>query len=254
MGLDIYAGTLTRYYAQNWKTAVEQWADENGYSFSKLSPDGDPLPLEKPDPAAVKADVEAWRDNIISALSQGSTACAPWTESNDAPYFTDKPDWDAFGALLLYAACRMDGAPVPRSVQKGWDYREHPVVKRFLEDGEHTGSLFIGAELWLPIEGMFSFICENPAGNQITVSTASVLFTELWKINALEWKADEGTILGWSETEGYPIQGQFENGELVNLGSETEYDTVSLAKFAFSILYQAALFSKENAVPILLDY
>ena len=31
MGLDIYAGTLTRYYSHNWKTAVQQWAEENGY-------------------------------------------------------------------------------------------------------------------------------------------------------------------------------------------------------------------------------
>ena len=25
MGLDIYAGTLTRYYAHNWKTVTQQW-------------------------------------------------------------------------------------------------------------------------------------------------------------------------------------------------------------------------------------
>ena len=29
MGLDIYAGTLTRYYSHNWKTVVQQWAEEN---------------------------------------------------------------------------------------------------------------------------------------------------------------------------------------------------------------------------------
>ena len=34
MGLDIYAGTLTRYYSHNWKTAVQQWAEENGYTFN----------------------------------------------------------------------------------------------------------------------------------------------------------------------------------------------------------------------------
>lgn len=28
MGLDIYAGTLTRYYAQNWKSVTQQWAEE----------------------------------------------------------------------------------------------------------------------------------------------------------------------------------------------------------------------------------
>ena len=40
MGLDIYAGTLTRYYSHNWKTVVQQWAEENGYSFNCITPDG----------------------------------------------------------------------------------------------------------------------------------------------------------------------------------------------------------------------
>jgi len=33
-----------------------------------------------------------------------------------------------------------------------------------------------------------------------------------------------------------------------------EYDTQSLARFAFSILYQAALFSEKHRVPIIMDY
>lgn len=30
MGLDIYAGTLTRYYSHNWKTITQQLSEENG--------------------------------------------------------------------------------------------------------------------------------------------------------------------------------------------------------------------------------
>ncbi len=30
LGLDIYAGTLTRYYSHNWKAVVQQWADDYG--------------------------------------------------------------------------------------------------------------------------------------------------------------------------------------------------------------------------------
>ena len=41
MGLDIYAGTLTRYYSHNWKTVVQQWAEENGWGFQKITPDGE---------------------------------------------------------------------------------------------------------------------------------------------------------------------------------------------------------------------
>ncbi len=47
MGLDIYAGTLTRYYSHNWKTVVQQWAEENGYSFNRITPDGEPADNEE---------------------------------------------------------------------------------------------------------------------------------------------------------------------------------------------------------------
>ena len=47
MGLDIYAGTLTRYYSHNWKTVVQQWAEENGLGFQKITPDGEPADNKK---------------------------------------------------------------------------------------------------------------------------------------------------------------------------------------------------------------
>ena len=46
MGLDIYAGPLTRYYSHNWKTVVQQWAEENGYSIPEVLEE---LPRLNPD-------------------------------------------------------------------------------------------------------------------------------------------------------------------------------------------------------------
>ena len=107
MGLDIYAGTLTRYYSHNWKTVVQQWAEENGYTFNRITPDGEPADNEEElSPAEVQAAVEDWRDQILTAISQpNQPPYTPWPEDNERPYYTDKPDWDAFGAMLLVAAC-----------------------------------------------------------------------------------------------------------------------------------------------------
>lgn len=43
MGLDLYAGPLTRYYAHNWKTVNQQWAEQYGYGFQRVGPTGEPL-------------------------------------------------------------------------------------------------------------------------------------------------------------------------------------------------------------------
>ena len=130
MGLDIYAGTLTRYYSHNWKTVVQQWAEENGWGFQKITPDGGATDNEEEmSPAEIQAAVENWRDQILSAISQpGQSPYTPWPEDNEKPYYTDKPDWDAFGAMLLVAACRIYEEPVPPTVEKDWDFMGNPII------------------------------------------------------------------------------------------------------------------------------
>ena len=147
MGLDIYAGTLTRYYSHNWKTVVQQWAEENGWGFQKITPDGEAADNEEEmSPAEIQAAVENWRDQILSAISRpGQEPYAPWPEDNERPYYTDKPDWDAFGAMLLVAACHTYGEPVPPTVEKNWDFGEHPLISRLASDEERVWSLLRGA-------------------------------------------------------------------------------------------------------------
>jgi len=256
MGLDIYAGTLTRYYAQNWKTVVQQWAEENGYDFRRITAEGGEPPQETLSPEEVQAAVSSWRDQLLAAIpGPDGTPYAPWEENNEKPYYTDKPDWDAFGALLLYAAARVYGEPAPPTVEKNWDFQEHPLVKRAMEDGEKNWSLFVGATWWLPIRDCFYLRGPNPAGAEIVISTAGSLLAELSRINELGWQADEETILRWASTEGYPVDGTVEADKSLTWGAEhTVYETESLAKFACSILWQAAKYSLEHQVPILMDF
>ena len=229
MGLDIYAGTLTRYYSHNWKTIVQQWAEENGYTFNRITPDGEPADNEEElSPAEVQETVENWRDQILAAISQpDQPPYTPWPEDNEKPYYTDKPDWDAFGAMLLVAACHTYEEPVPPTVEKDWDFGEHPLIARLASDEERVWSLFSGATWWLPLADSFLF------------------------------QADEDTILGWADTEGYPVDGTIDaDGRYskADIPEHTPYDTQSLAKFAFSMFWRAMRFAEEQQVPILLDY
>lgn len=63
MGLDIYAGTLTRYYTHNWKTAAQQFAEANGLGFQMIRAQQEELSIEE-----VREAVTRWRDNIIVGL------------------------------------------------------------------------------------------------------------------------------------------------------------------------------------------
>ena len=255
MGLDSYAGTLTRYYSHNWKTVVQQWAEENGYTFHKITPDGEQVSDEEGmTPEEIQADIESWRDQLLAAISQQEH---PWPENNEKPYYTDKPDWDAFGAMLLVAACNTYGELVPPSVEKDWDFMEHPAILRLVEDQEQVWSLFYGATWWLPLADSFMFQGPLPNGSQAIIGTVGALRKELEKLNQLAWQADEETILRWDKTEGYPVDGTVGPGGQYSpedISEHTQYSTESLAKFAFSILWQAMKFAEEQQVPVLLDY
>ena len=209
MGLDIYAGTLTRYYSHNWKTVVQQWAEENGYAFNRITPDGEPADNEEElSPAEVQAAVENWRDQILAAISQpDQPPYTPWPEDNERPYYTDKPDWDTFGAMLLVAACHTYGESVPPTVEKDWNFGEHPLIARLASDEERVWSLLRGATWWLPLTDSFLFQGPLPTDDQTMIATLVGLRKELEKLNHLAWQADEDTILGWADTEGYPVDG-----------------------------------------------
>jgi hypothetical protein len=243
MGLDIYAGTLTRYYSHNWKTVVQQWAEENGYSFNCITPDGEPADNEE--------------EMSPAEVQPGQPPYAPWLEDNEKPYYTDKPDWDAFGAMLLVAACRTYEEPVPSTVEKDWIFGEHPLVARLASDEERVWSLLRGATWWLPLADAFFFQAPLPTDDQAMIATLGGLRKELEKLNQLAWQADEDTILGWADTEGYPVDGTLgPDGQYskADIPEHTQYDTQSLAKFAFSMFWRAMRFAEEQQVPILLDY
>ena len=209
-------------------------------------------------PAEVQAAVENWRDQILSAISQpGQPPYTPWPEDNEKPYYTDKPDWDAFGAMLLVAACRTYDEPVPPTVEKDWNFGEHPLIARLGADKERVWSLSYGATWWLPLEDAFFFQAPLPTDDQAIIATLGGLRKELEKLNQLAWQADENTILSWSETEGYPTDGIIPaHGKIsrADIQEHTQFDTQSLAKFAFSTFWQAMRFAEEQQVPILLDY
>lgn len=252
MGLDIYVGPLTRYYSHNWKTVSQQWAEANGMGYQRFQANedgGEDLPVEQ-----VIEIVSHWRDSALEAVKSAAGEVEPWPEDNDRAYYTEKPDWPAFGALLLYAAAKIYGEAYPATVPKDWDFWQEPLIQRAQGDVQVSWSLFKGAEWWLPIQAPLLFRGENPVGDTLVVSTAGALMLELLRINELGWKADEEAVLSWSKTEGYPQDGTLKDGKLEMEQEHTEYSTVSLARFAYSIFWQAAKFSLQHQAPILLDY
>ena len=105
--MTIYAGTLKEpgIYSHNWKTVVQQWSGGKWYgAFKKSHRIWSKLLITRNCPRPMFR--RRWRtggvEEFLSAISQpGQPPYAPSPEDNEKPYYTDKPDWDALGAMLL---------------------------------------------------------------------------------------------------------------------------------------------------------
>ena len=114
-----------------------------------------------------------------------------------------------------------------------------------------------GRDLVASLTDSFLFQGPLPTDDQTMIATLGGLRKELEKLNQLAWQADEDTILGWADTEGYPVDGTVDSDgqySKADIPEHTQYDTQSLAKFAFSMFWRAMRFAEEQQVPILLDY
>ncbi|OUM63952.1 hypothetical protein PIROE2DRAFT_9412 [Piromyces sp. E2] len=302
MGLDIYVGTLTRYYKHNWKTVVQKMAERLGIECKIVRA------YEEMDVTVdrVLSDTKKWEELLLKSIIKDGEPLPPWTEDYDTtPYYTDKPDWDAIGALMMYIAYNTYKQPLPKMVSKNHDFFDDELVKKSIDDKEKVFSLIQGGGWWVPLDDPFMFRFPLMNGREIPFGTSGLLKRELEIINSMEWNATEEEIIQWAKTEGYPTditvqsnkvenndkddnpnsnhdnnshsnetsndnvikKNHDENGNshnennckdnpkwnMVNKTIHKEYDTVSLAKFAFSIMWQAANFSLKHRVPIIYD-
>ena len=220
MEKDLYVGSLSRYYTQNW--------------FEDLKPADSDLT-----PAEIQKITSGWRDSVMQAIQSTVGKREGWEERLDGPFRLAKLEEPAVDALLLYAAAKMYNEPYPGRLPLDWNPDDEPLIQRAKADEQANWSLFRNAEWWLPVEQPLLFQGETPTGDMITLSTAGALMLELLRLNELGWKADEAAVLSWSERK-------------VDRNEEG-YSTVSLARNAYANLWQSAKFALQNNLPIVLE-
>ena len=258
MGLDIYTGTLTRYYCRDWKNISQQLSEEHGQKCVVLDRSGNEVkPIDNKDEIEQIHDMICqWIENLAVSLDQSQDSPL-WDEKRELDYYTDKPDWEAYGALVMLCACNLLDYPLPEYIEIGWNVFDEPVVKKALSQ-EFPGSLLSNATIWLPIPKMISFVTTLPNGDEATFSTVEMLKYELEELNQKLWKADEATILSWRNELYYnPVKRKKAGlilGYICRVYPKEKYRTEELARCTYSMLYQAVRFADKHQVPIILDY
>ena len=203
MGLDLYAGPVSRYLAGDWSTIVQQAGDAAGtpvmvlradsggqIDFSQLDALTQPQP--KIDVARVVQDVARWRSEIIRSLGLNEE----WNEDVNGEFYTDKPGWEGYGAVMLLAAYdeqpslapgtkirRLLGSSTVATVEPV-QFQDAQAFKAAYESPARYPTLLRGAEWCLPLDGGPTlFAAPVPSGNQVTMGHVDRLLRELNELN-----------------------------------------------------------------------
>ncbi len=235
MGLDVYVGSLTRYYAGDWELMAQKAAKEMGLDLQVIRRH-DPKDAIR-DPEEIRPTVLTWRENLTEALGENLSKPLDWDEGPEAPYFTDKPAWDCYSDLLLWAAYDEQhnlNRPYGSVDQFGID----PAYVASTATSFHSRySHLYEVELWLPGSFGFVFKTEDVGGNPILIGLSVALARQLKELNKRTWQASDQMIARWRQDGS-------EHGAPLECG----------ARFAFSVFYQLAEEANVHRLPMRLDY
>jgi hypothetical protein len=227
MALDVFVGSLTRYYTGDWRNVAERSAGRRGAA----SPIG-----RARDAESVRPTVLAWRETLAASLASNVIMGLDWDESAGTPYFTGRPGWDGFGSLVLWAAYAESPAlRRPESLPEGWD--DDPALRRSNAQGSRYSHLVRHVELWLPSAFDFTFEGEDVDRRRIVMGSAPALARQLGDLNAATWKAGASQIARWARRP-----------PLDDAALEAK------ARHAFAVLLGLVQRSVDHRLPMKLDY
>jgi hypothetical protein len=169
VGLDVYVGSLTRYYVESSADVVERIARHQGMEVS-AGQDAEEV---------IRAAVVGWRDGLSRWLGDRLDGPLEWDESGPAPCFTDKPGWDGYGGTLLLAA-HDEHPELPAPAQVSADWPDDPAYQAASAPG--AGSRYhqlLTPELWLPCRFAFTVRTQDITGEEVELGSSMALLDQL---------------------------------------------------------------------------
>ena len=256
MGVDLFAGTLQRYYTRRWETPGAAAARARGQDYRMAyARGGDPLPMDR---HAARAEIRDFAKRLQPKLQLSDGPF--WNESIELPYKTLQLTYEGLGALLLWTAhlYRPDLAR-PRLLPN--DPWRAPAVAEAAKGGYYAGPMAV-FEVHMVVPGATERISAevDPLGRDVSVTTSTVLRQAIRAVApSLNLKA---AAAGRITEAGPPALGlelvrtgrrwfEFTRAKWQRVEPPTRDDEVKvLATYALSCFMVMNRFATDHAVPI----
>lgn len=238
MALDIYCGSLGRYYAHNWCNIEEQKTKgkEPGIEGERMTELCN-LPISAEETGEV---VLQWKEYITGQIQAHHNCPVDWAEDLNGDYATDRLSWENFGALIIWALHVEMGRKAPlHRLNEDWDWTKEPVYRKYVDEKDykpHYSAIITGPQLSLPVDVPFTFTAQCPSGKVIPMASSLRQHEQLLELNEASWKATPEEILSWKET--------YKDASILE----------ERAKQAYSVYYALSNFCMEHNVPMMLVF
>jgi len=262
VGLDIYAGPVSRYAGGGWQTIVEQAGAAAGMPVITVRPgesmqdlmsralaEGGDAPIREirmTDIQPRTQPIAEWKAGVLRSLGLNEE----WDDRPDGEYYTDKPGWEGYGAVVLLAAYdehpelapgakvkRVVGSRTVAAVAPG-EFGEADAYKAASASPLRYPTL-LRAEWCLPISGGPAlFAAPTPGGKQVTMGHVSRLLEELHLLNERTLRLSAADTEKARRAVQPPDLASFE----------------SMAPFGLSIITATAGFAAAHQVAWIMDY
>jgi hypothetical protein len=243
MGLDVHVGPLTRYTLGEWLTILQQAGLDAGHQVQIVRAAPDPKDVVT-DPVEVRSAVTGWQSGLLDALGGGE----PWPDDADLPYWTDKPDWDGYGGLVLLAAYdekpelrpgRRTGLFARRAQEdSAREFGESRAYKEAAKSQSKYPTLLAGVEWWLPVTtGPSVFSAQRLTGQPTLMGRVDQLVIELQTL------ARQTGLANAEDLERVRQQ-----------GPPAADDVDTAGRFGLAVFQSLALTAQRERQPLVLDY
>jgi hypothetical protein len=178
IAFDVYAGPLTRYYSQNLKNLAELACEQQSISYTKVTPKR----WFAPSPQKLASKAVKFRDQVALHVKKNGATIEPWNEDQGQEYFTVRPGWEGYLALLTRAAYLDFEESEPVDLPGYDELLGLPAARRHLQDNvPFTALLF--CEIWIPHHEPFVFRHPRPEGRLDLIGTTGALLLALTSIS-----------------------------------------------------------------------
>jgi len=234
MSLNLYAGSLHRFYSRNFERPLERFAHENRIGYGLVLPSSYSTPLSNEE---IKKQIA---ENKLF-LSEKAPFISDWDDEFQA-YHTEELTYDGHSTLYYVSAMAGLNRPLkPSSFSELQDFSLDlfGLSKQQIAD---SPAVVFEADIIYPGEDPNIAIFINESGEQLIVANLNWLYATLLKLSDLIWS-------GMTDVNGWLKRGPIAKNNTRNI----EQFVMHNAEFAFAAYQTTLEFALKNTVPLALD-